>query len=103
MKLIFNLTLIFLSLPSQASMLSITYFPGMKWNAGQIKKIFEVKYSIPSRLISLREASRCFQLDNRYLELCINDKGELSKLSNTNFINIRRSLNTFNSGAKNDF
>ncbi|MFT6632950.1 MAG: hypothetical protein ACJAS4_002918 [Bacteriovoracaceae bacterium] len=60
-----------------------------------IKNIFQEKYKIPLKLIRVTKVSSCHSQDKRFLELCINKKGELVEFSNYNKKNIINSLKVF--------
>jgi len=102
MKLIFSLILVGFSSSCLAAMISIQFHSSHQQNAKQIKQIFIKRYSIPKEIIKMNMTEECKAVDQRFLELCINKKGELLVLSNSNILKIKKSLKTFSLEAKND-
>ncbi len=94
MKLLFS-SLLLLSTSVQSSAINI-YVDSNKFELAKVtKNIFRTKYNIPKSLIRLKVGERCISRDKRFLELCINKKGELIQLPNYNLHNIINSLKTF--------
>lgn len=78
MKLIFSIFI--LSFNIHASMIKINYEGNIE-NAYTVKKIFTNKYLIPEKLIQISYKSCLDKVDERFLNICINKKGELEKFS----------------------
>ena len=91
MKLFFSLFVI--STSAMSSMISIGH-DNQKINATKVKDYFISKYKIPEELILIRRSNCLERLDSRYLQLCINKKRELLKLSSNIDFQIK-SLSTF--------
>ena len=90
------------SINSSASMVKI-YFTSQHINkALVVEKIFIEKYSIPERIIEVKRVTDCFSQDKRFLELCINRKGELKRFSNSNIFKIKKSLLVFSQQRSKD-
>ena len=84
MRYLFNLfILLIISIPSHARIISI-YYVEHQMIAKQLKQRFMEKHHIPSQIISVFKINKCRSLDQRYLEVCINKKGELIELSSKN-------------------
>lgn len=99
MKLKFKVLILLITLTmcqqALATKIIITATPNSFLLAKQVKAIFIERYSIPKRLIILKERMICVSQENRYLELCINRKGELEELSKSNIKKIKKSLAIF--------
>jgi hypothetical protein len=83
MKLFFSLLILaYLSQASHASKIVIRYESGNIDNAEVIRAIFVDRYSIPKNLVSIRNG-HCDEQDQdkRFLNLCVNKKGDLIKIS----------------------
>jgi hypothetical protein len=83
MKLFFSiLAFTYLSQACHASKIVISYESGNVDNAEVIQSIFVDRYSIPKNLISIR-SGLCDEedRDKRFLNLCVNKKGDLLKIS----------------------
>ena len=91
MKLFFSILLICSN--AFGSMILISHNDKIK-NAKLVKNYFISKYRIPSELIEIKESDCMDKLDSRYLQLCINQKGELIQLSSNIDFQIK-SLSTF--------
>jgi hypothetical protein len=105
MKLVFRFLLFFVIAHTQlvkASKVHIYFTEKQNNHAKIIRDIFLEKYKIPLSLIKLRKTKICNIRDQRFLELCLNSEGELIQFPNSNIKNIKKSLNTFSSEAKND-
>ena len=101
MKFLFSMLMTFSTI-AHSGMIKITYTQKNKSNATHILKRFEQKYSIPSELIILKKVESCTSSDKRFLELCINTKGELIEFSNHNLKSITNSLKVFKKKVKNE-
>ncbi len=101
MKFIFSFIVVIYSSSALASMIFIYHAPKHHWEAKQVRGIFQNKYNIPAEIIHIREKAECKQQDSRFLELCINRKGELIQLSPSNIENIKKSFKTFARGGQN--
>ena len=102
MKFIFKLNLALFAINAQASMVKI-YFTSDHLNKALIvEKIFIEKYSIPKRIIEIKHLSNCYSQDKRFLEICINRKGELKRFSNSNIFKIKKSLLVFSQQRSKD-
>jgi len=102
LKLVFSILLFTFLNTGYGSMINIIYLSQNKASALIVKNIFSEKYLIPVQLIKLKLAEKCRSFDERYFELCINEKGELTELSNPNIKNIKKSLKVFNPEVKYD-
>jgi hypothetical protein len=91
MKLFFSLFII--STSAMSSMISIGH-DNQKINANKVKDYFISKYKIPEELILIKKSNCLEKIDTRFLQLCINKKGELKKLSSNIDFQIK-SLSTF--------
>ncbi len=103
MKLIFKTILIFLVIipNSYASQILITYEDNKAQYAYHMQKYFKENYKIPLTIIKIKKSYECRSIDKRFLEICINKKGELIQFSNSNIKKIIKSLRTFTLGGQN--
>lgn len=92
MKLFFSL--LFISTHSLASMIIIQH-ENREFEALRVKEYFMHEYQIPKSLIRVQQRSCNKSIDNRFLHLCVNKKGELLQLSSNIDFQIK-SLSTFN-------
>jgi hypothetical protein len=67
-----------------------------------IRNIFTKRYSIPEVLITKVRMDSCQKREHRYMELCVNRKGELIEFSNSNIKKIKKSLAIFAKPEFND-
>lgn len=104
MKSLFRLIffpMIFTSV-SQAAQVSIQYQGNHSQQAVIVSDILSGEYSIPKSIISISKVSKCSSQDKRFLEFCINKKGELNEFSNNNIKKIIKSLKVFSQGRTNE-
>ncbi len=102
MKLLFKLLLFFICINTScyASMIHIFYTKNQRAEAQIVRQIFHQKYQVPLFIIKMIQSDQCKGSDTRFLEMCINKKGELIELSNPNIVKIKKSLRTFAREAK---
>jgi hypothetical protein len=91
MKLFFSLLLV--STNALSSMIFIGH-NNQESNAIRIKDYFISEYHIPKELILIKRSECLEEVDRRYLQLCVNEKGELIQLSSNIDFQIK-SLLTF--------
>jgi hypothetical protein len=91
MKLFFSLLLV--STNAFSSMILIGH-NNQESNAIKIKDYFISEYRIPKELILIKRSECLEEVDRRYLQLCVNKKGELIQLSSNIDFQIK-SLSTF--------
>lgn len=84
-----------ISINVYSSQINIYFYEAFSKESIIIKEIFMTKYNIPSYLIKRIETSKCESIDKRFLEICINKKGELTQLSNMKTKKIVTSLLAF--------
>jgi hypothetical protein len=76
-------------------MISLTFVGNNEEGINMVKEIFNKSYGVPLNIISVLKVSKCHSIDNRFLELCLNEKGELNEFSNYNIKKIINSLKVF--------
>ena len=97
LKLLFSL--MFMSTTCFGSILNIYSPLEKKESAVEVKQYLVQKYGIPEKLIKISLEESCEVRDARFIELCINKKGELKELSNQNIKKIIKSLLVFKAEA----
>lgn len=100
MKLLLSLLLI--SFNVQAGLIQISYHQDQKALALSSMNFFEVNYGIPSKLIKLKLIKKCEPSAPRFLDLCINKKGELTEFSHNKTKLIINSFKIFRKEVKNE-
>ncbi len=60
-----------------------------------LKHHFISEYGVPNKLINIKRVLNCGIVDRRYLEVCINSKGNLTEIPNINKRDILKSLKVF--------
>ena len=60
-----------------------------------LKEHFKIRYGIPHSLINIKRVQSCGIFDKRFLEVCINSKGNLVEIPNINKKEILKSLKVF--------
>ena len=100
MKFLFSFLII--SATAQAGVIQVQYMNNDLEGATIVSTRLKTKHSIPNKLIRVIPVVKCRILDKRFLELCINEKGELIKLSPANQISITNSFKVFKKRLKNE-
>jgi hypothetical protein len=96
------LTLIITSNVAMASKVIVYHHSSRTEEANIVKNIFTNKYSVPTRLVVIIQTQECRVKEKRFMELCINKKGELIEFSNSNIKKIKKSLAIFAKPGPND-
>lgn len=79
---------------SSASMIQVQYTHNQE-DAELIKKLIIERRKVPSRLVRTKFVTKCRQTDERLLELCLNEKGDLIEIPNINSKRIKQSFLVF--------
>ena len=103
MKYIFSLILALSCAHGHSGQLKIYFVKGQKKEANFVKEVFTQKHNIPEILVETKPQKSCKSRDPRFVELCLNKKGELVLLSSKNISKKIKSLKVFSpKGANNE-